>query len=167
MIGLQEMVFLDEIVLQAKIAQRANERLLMTHTEFDNTETWCSIQSILISTGNISKILWPNKKYKKRGDLLREILKIEQDNLLSNRKFRNHFEHYDERIEEWFVNSNSGSYFDLGMNPSLYNNFPKIFHRGYNAYNNTLLFRGEILDLNELLSAITLIYDNCKSFTLT
>lgn len=165
--GLQIMVFLDEIVLQAKIAQRANERLIITHTEFDSIESWCSIQSILISAGNISKILWPSKKYKKRGDVLREILKIERDNLLSDRKFRNHFEHYDERIEEWFVNSSSGSYFDLGMNPSLYNNNPNKFHRGYNAYNNTLLFRGEILDLNEVLSAITLIYDNCKSFTLT
>jgi hypothetical protein len=101
--GLQDMVFIGEIVLQSKIAQRAAERLRATHDNFDDVETWCSVQSILVAVGNISKILWPNEKYKIRGERLRELLKIEKDNLLSSRKFRNNFfEHYDERVEEYF-----------------------------------------------------------------
>ena len=100
----QEMVFIGEIVLQSKIAQRAAERLQLTHNNFDHIEVWCSIQSILVAAGNVSKILWPpDKEYKLRGEKLRQLLKVENDNLLSDREFRNHFEHYDDRIEQWFL----------------------------------------------------------------
>src|SRR5258705_13763149 len=98
MTELQEMVFIGEIVLQSKIAQRAAERLQATQKNFDKVEVWCSIQSILVAAGNVSKILWPNQKHKVRGERLRQILKVQKSNLLSDRRFRNHFEHYDERI---------------------------------------------------------------------
>lgn len=79
-----------------------------THDDFDRVETWCSIQTILVAAGNVSKILWPNEKYKVRGEKLRQLLNVEKDNPLSNRKFRNHFEHYDERIEEYFQCNQQG-----------------------------------------------------------
>lgn len=55
---LEEMVFIDEIVLQSKIALRAAERLIATRDNLDNIEVWCSIQSILVAAGNVSKILY-------------------------------------------------------------------------------------------------------------
>ncbi|UYQ92170.1 hypothetical protein MKQ68_18955 [Chitinophaga horti] len=164
---LQEMILIDEIVLQTKIAKRAAERLLATHDHSDPVETWCSIQSILGATGNISKILWPTKqKYKERGEKLRKLLSVGDDNPLSSRKFRNHFEHYDERVEEWFENSVSAVYVDRAMNPSLM--APRFFngksnvHRGYNSYDHTLVFRGEILDLTELMEALDTLLTNCR-----
>ena len=45
---LQKLVLIGEIVLQSKIAHRAAERLQATHDNFDNVETWGSIQSILV-----------------------------------------------------------------------------------------------------------------------
>ncbi|MBN8879858.1 MAG: hypothetical protein J0I32_20100 [Sphingobacteriales bacterium] len=166
MTGLQEMILIGEIALQSKIAQRAAERLQATHDNFDHVETWCSIQSILVAAGNVSKILWPNGKYKIRGERLRQLLKVEKDNPLSNRKFRNHFEHYDERIEDWFEKNSNGVYIDLAMNPSLTHPlFPDTnTHRGYNAFNNTLIFRDETLDLNEILTALENILKHCKSY---
>lgn len=166
--GIQDMTFLGEIVLQVKIARRSAERLEATKDNFDNIEVWCSIQSILVAAGNISKILWPpDTKYKKRGERLRKILEVDDDNVLSSRKFRNNFfEHYDARIEEWFSNHSSGVYIDLAMNPS----FPRRnlnSHRGYNSFDNTLEFRGEKLDLNDILNAMENIFENCKPFTLT
>jgi hypothetical protein len=165
--GIEDMVFLGEIVLQSKIARRAAERLEATQHNFDNVEVWCSIQSILVTAGNVSKILWPsNKKYKMRGERLRQMLKVQDDNILSDRKFRNHFEHYDSRIEDWFSKQSQGVYIDLAMNPS----FPGRnlnSHRGYNSFNNTLEFRGEILNLNDILKALELIFENCKIYTLT
>lgn len=167
MTGLQEMVFLGEIVLQSKIVQRAAERLKATQNNYDGVELWCSIQSILVAAGNISKILWPNKKYKARGETLRQLLKVNEDSILSNREFRNHFEHYDERIEEWFAKSGSVVYTDLAMNPSLRGNLGVSDHRGYNSFDNTLLFRGEMLDLNAVIMAVKELYANCKPYTLT
>lgn len=166
---LQDVIFIGEIVLQSKIAQRAAVRLQATHDDLDQVEVWCSIQSILVATGNVSKILWPNSKtYQKRGERLRKILKVEHDNPLSNRKFRNHFEHYDNRIEEWFSNHSSGVYIDLAMNPSLPGRmFTGNNHRGYNSFNNTLEFRSETLDLDEILKAPERIHENCKPYALT
>ncbi|RKD92634.1 hypothetical protein [Mangrovibacterium diazotrophicum] len=166
MTELQVMTFISEIVLQTKIAQRAAERLQVTQREFDRIEVWCSIQSILVAAGNVSKILWPGKEYVLRGERLRQILKVENGNPLSNRKFRNHFEHYDERIEEWFEKHSSAVYSDLAMNPTLWGNMASHAHRGYNSCNNTLVFRGETLDLNVILKALEELRDSCKPFAL-
>lgn len=164
--GIEDFVFLGEIVLQSKIARRAAERLKATQSTFDDVEVWCSIQSILVATGNISKILWPpDKKYKIRGERLRQLLRIKDDNILSNRRFRNHFEHYDSRVEEWFSKQSQGVYIDLAMNPSFGSKLNS--HRGYNSFNNTLEFRGETLDLNEILKELELILENCKPYTFT
>lgn len=164
--GLQDVIFLGEILLQSKIALRAAERLKATQENFDQVEVWCSIQSILVSAGNISKILWPQeKKYKNRGERLRSILKIEEDNILSDRKFRNHFEHYDSRIEEYFRGETQCVYIDLAMNPSLSGRQLRS-HRGYNSFNNTLEFRGQVLDLDKVLISLAEILSKCKAYCL-
>jgi len=168
--GLQEMILIGEIVLQSKITKRAAQRLCATHECFDHVETWCSIQSILVSVGIISKILWPDKKYKQRGVELRQLLKVDASNPLSNRSFRNHFAHYDERVEQYFQYNGQGSYVDLAMNPhlnsGLFGDPPMYTHRGYNAFNNTIVFRDETLDLNELLAALDTLLKNCKPYAL-
>lgn len=163
----KDWIFIDEIALQAKIAKRASERLKDTHETFDKIEVWCSLQSILVATGNVSKILWPiNKKYKQRGERLRIMLKVTDDNPISDRKFRNHFEHFDERIEDWFKHSPNGLYIDQAMNPSLRSDGLTLnTHRGYNSFNNTLVFRDEILDLDEVLAALEKIYDICCQYS--
>ncbi len=161
----QDIIFISEVLLQSKIALRAFERLQATHENFDRLEVWSSIQSILVSVANISKILWPSKN-RLRGKRIRELLKVEGDSILSNRKFRNHFEHYDERIEEWFHKRTTGVYTDLAMNPSLWGGFGNNAHRGYNSVDNSLVFRGERYDLNKVFSAISDVYTNCRLYVL-
>lgn len=158
------MVLLSEIVLQVKIAKLAAQRLKDT----DHAEVWCSVQSILVASGNVSKILWPsNKANKSRGLDLCKMLNIEDNNVLSSRKFRNHFEHYDERIDKWFNNQSSAVYSDLAMNPDLSGSIGHSFNRGYNSFNNTLVFRGEVLDLNDVLNELQAIVNKCKPFVLS
>lgn len=159
------MIFISEILLQSKIAQRAFERLQSTHTSFDGLEVWCSIQSILVSSANVSKILWPRSNGE-RGKRLRCLLNVSEDNILANRRFRNHFEHYDERIEERFKNQPNGVFVDLAMNPSLRGGFAGNDNRGYNSFDNSLLFRGERLDLNEVIEALIKIGKDCKRYVL-
>ena len=164
---LQEMVFISEIVLQSKIALRAAERLQSNHTFGDKVEVWCSIQSILVAAGNVFKILRPHQKNKVRGERLRQILKVDKKNILSDRKFRNHFENYYERTEEWFDNQSSNVHIDLAMNPSLQGFMTFSVHRGNNTFNKTLIFRGESLDLNAALKALEELLNNCKPYVLT
>jgi hypothetical protein len=167
--GLAEMVFIGEIVKQAKIAKRASERLEATNDHFDEIEVWSSIQSILVAAGNISKILWPSRKSSAaRGEMLRTLLNVDDQDLLSDRKFRNHFEHYDERIEDWFEKSPSAVYMDSSIDPfeSIWeSNFANI-HRAYNPLTQILTFRGESVDLAALLNVLEKLRHKCRHLAL-
>lgn len=166
--ALEEMVFIGEIVLQSKIAHRAAERLLATRDNFDQIEVWCSIQSILVAAGNVSKILWPQKKHAARGEKLRKLLNVNQNNLLSDRKFRNHFEHYDERIDAWFAENSSAVYMDMVIDPfkSIRGHFPTNNHRAYDPLTQTLTFRGDSIDLAAVLNELDEIRLKCRLFAL-
>jgi hypothetical protein len=168
--ALAEMVFIGEIVLQSKIAELAGKRLSAIKDNFDQIEIWSSIQSILVAAGNVSKILWAQKeKYAGRGERLRELLKVSEDNILSDRKFRNHFEHYDERIEDWFKKQSSAVYSDLAVDPfkSIWGNVPTNQHRAYDPLTQTLTFRGESFDLAAVLKELKEIRNKCSDFALT
>ncbi|RZN80605.1 MAG: hypothetical protein EVB11_11510 [Winogradskyella sp.] len=155
--------FLTEIIFQANLVDNANNRLKDSIEEFDNIGTWSAIQSILISSSNISKILWPKRKYAQRGEELRKLLNIDSKCVLKSRKFRNIFEHYDDFINDFFEDKNSYSYNDFVMNPSLQSHVIKSCHRGYNTFNNTLIIHGKILALNKIIQVIDEVKLKCKS----
>ncbi len=166
--ALAETVFIGEIVTQSKIAELASKRLSAIKDNFDQIEVWSSIQSILVAAGNVSKILWPSKGYEERGEKLRELLKISERNILSDRKFRNHFEHYDERIEDWFKKQSSAVYSDLAVDPfkSIFGNVPTNHHRAYDPLAQALTFRGESFDLAAVLKELKEIRIKCRHFVL-
>jgi hypothetical protein len=167
--ALAEAVFIGEVVLQAKIAELGAKRLSAIKDNFDQIEVWSSIQSILVAAGNVSKILWPQeKKYAVRGKRLRELLKVDEGNLLSDRKFRNHFEHYDDRIEKWFKGTSSAVYSDLAIDPlkSMRRNVPTNHHRAYDPLTQTLTFRGESFDLAAVLKELKEIRIKSRHFVL-
>ena len=167
--ALAETVFIGEIVLQSKIAELAAKRLSAIKENFDQIEVWSSIQSILVAAGNVSKILWPSTEYKERGERLRELLKVDDNNILSDRKFRNHFEHYDERIEDWFKKQSSAVYSDLAVDPfkSIWGNVPTNHHRAYDPLTQTLTFRGESFDLTAVLKELKEIRGKCRHCVLS
>lgn len=167
--GLEEMVFIAEIVRQAKIAKRAAEHLQATRDRFDEIEVWLAIQSILVATANVSKILWPSRKSSAaRGKTLRKLLNVDDRNMLFDRRFRNHFEHYDTRIEEWSEKNPSAVYMDSIIDPfkSIWGSNPVNRNRAYNPLTRTLTFRGESVDLAALLNLLEEIRHKCHPFAL-
>lgn len=164
---LAEMALIDEIVIQSKFAEMAASQLANAS---DRIEVWSSIQSILVAAANVSKILWPvQNPNKTRGEHLRKLLSVDESNLLCDRTFRNHFEHYDERIEDWFNNNNSVVYMDLRINPFEPRpwSLPQFFHRSYNPVTKILSFRGESIDLGRVINSLVEIREKCRFFTLT
>ncbi|MFH4968309.1 hypothetical protein V8G61_08905 [Gaetbulibacter sp. M240] len=159
---IQEGAFISELIFQAKIVSYSNDRL-KSKDELDKIAVWSAIQTILISSGNVSKILWPISKYRERGKQLRKLLNIDYDSVLKNRIFRNKFEHYDEFLDDFFKDKNISSYTDLAMNPSLSFSIGKSCHRGYNDFNNTLVIHGEILNLNDIVDKVEQIRLKCES----
>ena len=163
---LVEMALISEIALQAKLAEMAGKELPKASSSL---EFWSAIQSILSASANVSKILWPVKKSRKaRGEYLRNLLGIEEHHLLSDRSIRNSFEHYDERIEDWFEEHDASTYIDLALEaqvPGLLS-FPKFAHRSYDQYTYELKFRDEKINIQELLSGLSELREKCRPFTL-
>lgn len=163
---LAELVLLGEIVTQSKIAANAAHHLAEASKPI---ETWASIQSILVAAGNVSKVLWPARKgNEKRGKHLRALISIDDDNLLSDRTLRNHFEHYDERIDSWFDANHSAVYLDSRIDPFEVGplGLPRQFHRSYNPTTQVLNFREESIDLAAVLVELAAIREKCRGLVL-
>jgi hypothetical protein len=111
---------LDEAVADLN---RASEQLFETGLSRDaraqargavaltGARIWFSLNAILTATANVSKLLWPvgHRKtasdFPDRGEKLRASLGVTDDSPLQHRTVRNHFEHIDERYEEWWLKS--------------------------------------------------------------
>ena len=160
------MVFIGEIISQSKFAEKAANQLAKSS---DPVDVWGSIQSILVAAANVSRILWPSRKqYMERGKQLQQLLGVDDDNVLFDRTLRNHFEHYDERIEDWFNSNNPVVYMDSSIDPFEPGplSLPNLYHRSYNPTSRTLSFRDESFDLNAILAALAEIREKCGLFAM-
>ncbi|MDF1644267.1 MAG: hypothetical protein P1U80_08785 [Pseudomonadales bacterium] len=167
---LAETVFLSEIVRQAEIAKLSATRLKSKDDETNSLEIWCSLQSILIASGNVSKILWPSRqRSKERGENLRSLLGIENGNMLEERKLRNHFEHYDERIGDWCKTNQSAVYIDSKIEPfeTGVSGIEQFAHREYNPLTKVFMFRGEKFDIGGLLVELEKLTEKCGQYVLS
>lgn len=164
--GFIKHVFLGEIDFQSRIALRAADRLTKIGHGLDQVDIWSAIQSILIAAGNVSKILWPSHKASpSRGSMLRELLNVDKNSPLFDRKFRNLFEHYDEHIDHWFATQRSASFTDFSLGPpqGYARQFPSRVHRGYDYTTQTLTYQGESMNLGALVRALADIQQKCRS----
>ncbi len=73
-------------------------------------KAWFSIEAFLMATGNISKVFWPSvpgkdknrARIERRCRALRILCEMGDDSPLKSRVLRNHFEHFDERLDIWY-----------------------------------------------------------------
>jgi hypothetical protein len=162
-------ILLGEIAFQSQLAAKAAERLPACGEQFDAIDVWSAIQSILIAAGNVSKILWPLPPRSARGAALRALLGVDDTSPLSDRKFRNHFEHYDERIEDWMSTRPSAAYIDQKIGPAAFHPqlLSQLVHRHYDPCMKVLIFRNESTNLASTLEELDLIRQKCRPFVLT
>lgn len=79
---------------------------------------WGSTQGVLIAAANVGKVLFPleSRRTKKltptRGDDIRARLGVPQDSPLANRDLRDAFEHFDEKVEQWWFDTGGSGYYD-------------------------------------------------------
>jgi hypothetical protein len=117
---------------------------------------WYYIQNLLIAAANISKLLWPRKqKFQVRGRQLRSSLNVPQNSSLEPRTFRNHFEHFDERLEEWISSSRTQGFIDSNIGGPLPRGADtKDYLRNLDDVNYILTFWGESYQLKQILQEI-------------
>src|SRR5437588_12890087 len=71
----------------------------------NNPDLWFWVEAFLNATANLSKSFWPNKDRPNAIDReeLRKSLEVDDSSPIQIRKMRNHFEHFDERVEQWWA----------------------------------------------------------------
>lgn len=121
--GLQE-AFLQELDGQCNFANLALEDM-RSHLRQSNEDKkpdsirfWASVQSLLMATAIISKILFSNDN-PPRGEELRKLLGIHDDSPFGHesRLVRDSYEHIDTRLEDWWKKSPNKARADYNILP--------------------------------------------------
>ncbi len=86
------------------------QQAMQEHTAA-SARLWFSLNALLNIVANVSKMLWPAKgrklakEFPDRGEALREGFGVKDGSPLRYRTVRDHFEHVDERLESWWLES--------------------------------------------------------------
>jgi hypothetical protein len=150
-------LFVQEVDRQAQFGLSAAADLRHAVTRNDTDRIWYSIQSLLVATGNVSKLLWPSQRASSaRGDTLRQTLQVENDSPLVSRAFRNHFEHFDERLEAWGISAHTHMVVDsnIGSLRIIRGGSTLVYVRNFDPSSETLTFHDEVYELRPIINAL-------------
>lgn len=154
-------IFQREVERQCKFALIAEQDLNSSLQSHDTDRLWYSIQCFLVAVGNISKILWPsNPALRDRRVDIRESLSVDDDSPLEPRRFRNHFEHFDERLEEWATSSTRHNFVDSNVGPAgaISGIDPNDYLRNFDTSSFAVTFRGDLYILRPVVQAVQVLW---------
>jgi hypothetical protein len=87
-------------------------------TTGDSTHAWIAIQNMLTAAANASKALWgQGGRLSEQREPLRASIRVNDTSPLREVVMRDHFEHYDERLDRWWENSEAHNYLDMSVMP--------------------------------------------------
>jgi len=150
-------IFQREVERQCRFGLMAVEDVKQALQTPDMDLLWYSIQSFLVAAGNVSKLLWKTTpRLPERGAELRASLSIGDDSSLEPRAFRNHFEHFDERLEKWAISSERRNFADSNVGPEgmIQGIDPRDLLRNFDTTNFAVTFRGDLYHLQPMAEAI-------------
>lgn len=114
-----------------------------------------SIHSFLSHCANLSKML-QGSDGGNPPKTIGNVLNILENSIIHNRDFRNHLEHYDERLKKWIrekgVNANIGTYNVMPKNAVQITNM--VFVTNYDPATNVFTFVDQDLNLSKLFTEV-------------
>ena len=126
------------------------------------------IRLALQFSASVSRIFWPYKAAKERGNHLRAITKLPLRHSLADRTLRNHIEHLDERLDQW-THISPRPFLTTEM--ILYGDYPKGEEREaitdacaivYDEQENSVFLFGDVFSLNDLQRSLLDVRDKCS-----
>jgi hypothetical protein len=168
-------IYTMEMLLQSQYALNAVRQINANYndTRFSASEVFRGIHSFLTHVSNVSKLLWPARPRKKKGEtkqdyesrcsaieqrgkVLRKTLGLPDDeHVLKSRTLRDHLEHFDERLDEWAASGHRNIRYDyIGPLDKVASIPDSDKLRQFDIATGAFAFRGEIYDLKALASAV-------------
>ena len=120
--------------IEAVIVQIKDNVENLRQLELDTSASLDEVQRFAVHAAALSKYFWPiGKRYKLRGEYLRDRLGVATDSPLENRNLRNQLEHLDEKLDDYFKDQDfSGYVFPEFFGPEPNRDGPKaLFFRAY------------------------------------
>jgi hypothetical protein len=158
-------IFQGEVERQCKFALLAVSDLDDAIVSMALDRIWYSVQSFLVATGNVSKLLWPEKpRSASRGEILRQSLSVDTDSPLAPRTFRNHFEHFDERLERWAASWERQNFVDSNVLPedAITDLATSDYLRDLDPVTKKLTFRGDEYLLRPMIDAVSKLWERAN-----
>ena len=125
-------------------------------------------ENIIIQAGIISKYFDPPSKkkiHKLRGEKLRKSFQIEDGSFIMNRDFRNHIEHFDERLDTFLKNPIIGEIIPKSLfQSSIEINSIKTVFKAFVIDEEKLISLGEEIKIVPLMKEIYRIHDFSLGF---
>lgn len=167
-------VFVEEILRQCSFCLFAFadiEKLLMEPREVRSNEEkrfWYSVHALLCGIANLSKIFWSSEaKGKLRAAKLRQALEVDENSPFRARNFRNHFEHWDERMDSWALTLDGleNRWFvdgEIGFADAINFTNPAYTLRNFDMTNFAVMFQGERYELLPVKEAILALHQRAE-----
>ena len=150
-------IFQYQVHLQCKFVLYAASDINEAVAQQNGEKIFYAIQNLLSAAANISKALWGQGG---RSELerkpLRDSFGVGDDSVLRIVGMRNHFEHFDERLNAWWDQSKKHGYVDLfqGSLQSIKGVDEKDIFRAYNPRSTDVIFWGEHFQIQSIVDEI-------------
>lgn len=135
--GLAARAFVDLSRIQLQVLSsdaQYHPQIYTAQPEDLNGRAFLLAHSFLTHVANISKILWPTKpraysepphpvsqkERSERAKALKRVLGVRESSALKQKDFRNHLEHFDERLETWCLKGAGRNLDMIDMNRSAF-----------------------------------------------
>ena len=156
-------------VFQLEIANQCEFGLRAAGDLFHGRDPWYAAQNLLGAVGNISKALWgPNLATRKARKPLRDSLAVTEPNVLETGNVRNHWEHFDERLDEWWRDSTQHNYVDRNIGPvpagqMAPGSTPVDVFRNFDTATGELAFWGDTFNVPAMVRELDRLYLTAKA----
>jgi hypothetical protein len=160
-------IFQQQVELQCLALLRATDELhtLMTlhakikDPDYGTPPEFCALQNMLNAAANLSKALWGSGgKRAEQRKALRDSLGVDDSSPLREVDMRNNFEHFDERIDDWWQTSRDRNYVDRNIGIAL----PAVddidIFRNFIPQTAQLVFWGQSFDLKAIVDEAKRLY---------
>lgn len=148
-------IFQSQVQLQCGAVTKAAHHLEQYLNAGRRLEAWVEIQNLLTAAANLSKVLWgQGGKRAAQRKPLRDSLEVKDTSPLQDVAMRNHFEHFDERLDRWWQTTQNFNYIDtqIGLHPR-YGNLawaPQDIFREFDPITSDVVFWGERFNLRRI-----------------
>lgn len=150
-------IFQRQIRLQCKFLLVAAHDLNCAVKNADVEHTFYALQNLLNSAANISKGLWGQHRKVEIAlarKPLRDSIGIDDSSPLRDTNMRNHFEHFDERLDRWYSTSQNHNHMDLFVGPKnmITGNTTDDKFRHFDPTTTDMLFWGQTFNIQKIVN---------------